>query len=155
MSEGEIFHSRAKGVTVRVTNKGVAIDEVTYPFMKSAAVFSRAEEPSRVGPLLVTAVGVSFCIERILEASPGGAILAGAVAAVGAFCLWENKPVYCIDLATICADHAPVLRGSENWINAIANAINEAIANQTAEITLPEVPFIAEPEVAAPLIQLP
>lgn len=155
MSEGEIFRSRTKGVTVTVTNKGVTIDDITYPFMKSAVVFSRAEEPSRIGPLLVTAVGVSFCIEKIWEASPVSAIFAGAVAAVGVFCLKESKPVHCIDLAAVCADHAPILRGSENWINAIANAINEAIANETADIHLPEMPFITEPEAAAPLIQFP
>lgn len=155
MSEGEIFYSHAKGVTVKVTNKGVTIDDVTYPFMKSAAVFSLVETPSRIGPLLVTAVGISFCVESIVEGSPGTAVLAGAVAAVGAFCLMECKPIYCVDLAAVCADHAPILRGGEKWIDAIANAINEAVANQTDQVNIPELPFVAEPEAAAPFIQQP
>jgi hypothetical protein len=154
MPEGEIFHSRAKGVTVRVTNKGVTIDDVTYPFMKSAAVFSQVETPSRIGPLLVTAVGVIFCVERSMEAALGTAILAGAVAAVGVICLKECKPIYCIDLAAVCSDHAPVLRGGEKWIGAIANAINEAIANQTENRNVPEMPFLVEPEAPAPSIQI-
>lgn len=153
MPEGEMFYSRAKGVSVRVTTKGVTIDDLTYPFMKSAAMFPRVETPSKIGPLVITAVGLSFCIESIIEASPGTAILAGAVAAVGMFCLKESKPVYSVDLATVCSDHAPVLRGSETWITAIANAINEAIANQTQDVNIPEMPLVVEPETAAPFIQ--
>lgn len=153
MSEGEMFYSRAKGVSVRVTTTGVTIDDVTYPFMKSAAMFPRVETPSKIGPLVITAVGVSFCIESIIEASPGTAVLAGAVAALGMFCLKESKPVYSVDLAAVCSDHAPVLRGSETWITAIANAINEAIANQTQDANVPEMPLVVEPETAAPFIQ--
>lgn len=153
MSQGEIFFSRAKGVSVRVTNHGVAIDDVKYPFMKSAAVFSRVEQPSRIGPLFVTAIGASFCIESIIEASAGTALLAGAVAAVGLICLKESKPVYSIDLATVCTDHAPVLRGGEKWIAAIVNAINEAMAGETEVVPIPEVPFLVDSEAAAPLVR--
>jgi hypothetical protein len=152
MSEGEVFNFRAKGITVKITSEAVVIDNVAYPFMKPAAVFVRVEQPSRVGPLLVMGVGVSFFIERILEASPTAAIPAGFVAVVGAIWFKECKRVYCLDLAAVCNDRAPILRGSENWIAAVANAINEVMTRRTEALDAPEPPLPGESEASAPFL---
>lgn len=152
MSEGEVFYSHAKGITVKVTPEAVAIDNVAYPFIKSSAVFVRAEQPSRVGPLLVIGVGVSFFIERILQASSTAAIPAGLVAVVGAIWFKECKPVYCLDLVAVCNDHAPILRGSENWISAVANAINEVMARRTEALDASAAPLPGESEATAPFL---
>jgi hypothetical protein len=155
MSEGDVFCSRTKGITVRVTREGVTIDNVVYPFLKPAAVFARVEHPSRVGPLLVMGVGVSFFIDRILQASLGAAVPAGFVAIVGAVWFKECKPVYCVDLAAVCADHAPILRGAEEWITAIAKAINEVIADQEETQATLAGPFLGESEATERFIQHP
>ncbi len=129
MPEEAVFYSDARGL--RVTERGVTLDNITYAFTNFTSIASRVERPSRVGPLLVIGVGVSFFVEEITRPSFGLVILAGVVVAVGVFWLVECKPVYSVDLSAVSGESAPILRGSEEWTTAVATAINEAIARRT------------------------
>lgn len=125
MSQEVILYSDQRGV--RVTGHSVTVDHIAYPLANLTYVAARVERPSRIGPFLIIAVGLSFLAERIAQRSFGVAILAVIVAAMGAILLKECKPLYRIDLSVVAGERAPVLRGSEGRITAIANAINEAI----------------------------
>ncbi|MFZ0335804.1 MAG: DUF6232 family protein [Candidatus Acidiferrales bacterium] len=147
MSEGAVFYSDAKGI--RVTDRGVTLDNMTYAFTNFASIASRVERPSRVGPLLVIAVGVAFFVEGITGHSFGLAILAAIVVAVGGFWFKECKPVYSLDLSAVSGERAPILRGSEEWTTAVAMAINEAIARRTEPLGASAGQFAPSPEVSA------
>lgn len=133
MSEEALFYSDAMGV--RVTDNGVTLDGISYPLANAAFVAARVERPSRVGPLLCIAIGVSFLAERIAQASPGGAILPCVVVVVGMIWFRECRPVHCLDLSNAFGESAPVLRGAEDRITSIANAINNAIAHRTGTLS--------------------
>ncbi|HEV2422311.1 MAG TPA: DUF6232 family protein [Candidatus Acidoferrales bacterium] len=126
MFEDVILYSDRRGI--RVTGGSITFDNIRYPLANLAYVATRVEQPSRFGPFLVIAVGLSFLAVRIAQRSIGIAILAGIVAGIGVFLLMESKPVYSIDLSVVAGERAPVVRGSKERITAIANAINEAIA---------------------------
>jgi hypothetical protein len=147
MSEGAIFYSDTKGI--RVTDRGVTFDNITYAFQNFTSIASSIERPSRVGPLLVIAVGASFFAEGVTRPSFGLAILAAIVTAVGVFWLTECKPVYSLDLSVVSGERAPILRGSEQWTTAVAMAINEAVARRTEPLGDSARPFVQNPEVSA------
>jgi hypothetical protein len=147
MSEGAIFYSDTKGI--RVTDRGVTLDNITYAFQNFTSIASSIERPSRVGPLLVIAVGASFFVEGITRPSFDVAVLAAIVTAVGAFWFKESKPVYSLDLSIVSGERAPILRGSEEWTTAVAVAINEAIARRTDPLGASPGQFVHSAEVSA------
>lgn len=140
------FYSDRRGV--RVTCNSVTIENTAYPLANLTHVVTRVERPSRIGPFLVTGVGLSFLAERIAQRSFGVAILAGIVAGIGVFLLKEYKPVYSLDLSSVTGERALVVRGSEKRITAIAKAINEAVTGRVRANSAP-LSFIRDSEAPA------
>jgi len=146
MSGDAVLYSDDRGI--KVTGNTVTVDHIAYPIANLTYVAARVERPSRIGPFLVTAVGVTFFIERIVERSLGVAILAGIVAGMGLFLLKECKPVYCIDLSVVVGRGAPVVRGAEERIAAISKAINETITRRLSALNAASAPFEGDSEVS-------
>lgn len=144
MFEDVTLYSDRRGT--RVTDNSITVDNTRYPLANLTYVVVRVAQPSRVGPFVVIAVGLSFLAERMVQRSFGIAILAGIVASIGVFLLKECKPVYSVDLSVVAGEGAPIVRGGEERITAIANAINEAVAVRLAPENGATVPFLRDSE---------
>lgn len=140
-------YSDARGL--RVAANGVTLSNVAYPLASIASVSTHVEQPGRIGPLVVIAIGVWFFVEEIAQASLRVAVLAASVAAVGVFWFRECKPVHYLDLLLVSGERVFVAHGSERRINAIAKAINEAIALRTETPNVSSAPLLNDEQPAA------
>ncbi|HKF52505.1 MAG TPA: DUF6232 family protein [Candidatus Acidoferrales bacterium] len=144
MSGDAVFYSDERGI--KVAGSSVTVDNIAYPIANLTYVAARVERPSRIVPFFVIAVGFSLLVEKMAQRSFGVAMLAGIVAGMGVFLLRESKPVHCIDLAAVAGKGAPVVRGTEERITAIAKAINETIVHRLSAPDVASLPFEGDSE---------
>lgn len=129
-----------------MTSNSITVDSAAYPFANLTYVAVGVEQPSRLGPFLIIAVGLLSLAERTAQRSFGIAIFAAIVTGIGVFLLTECKPVYSIHLSVVAGERAPVVRGSRERITAIAKAINEAIVHRLTALDGATPPFLHDSE---------
>lgn len=132
MAEETSFYSDESGV--RVTDKRVIIRNTTYSLANITSVSTRIENPSRMGPVLVIAVGGIFLLEGLSVHSTGGAAAALGVGAaavlIGYFWYRGCKPIWHLRIGSASGESTPLSSIKQEWIQGIARAINEAIIHR-------------------------
>jgi hypothetical protein len=78
MAEETSYYSDQNGV--RVTDKRVIIGSTTYSMANITSVSTKVEHPSKIGPILIIAIGVLFVMTSLAGRSFGGVLVAGVFA---------------------------------------------------------------------------
>jgi hypothetical protein len=128
MAEETSYYSDQNGV--RVTDKRVIIGSTTYSMANITSVSTKVEHPSKIGPILIIAIGVLFVMTSLAGRSVGGVLVAGIFIALGYFWFRGVKPIWHLRIASASGENTPLQSVNQQWIASVAQAINEAIIHR-------------------------
>jgi hypothetical protein len=124
--QGEVsFYADQSGV--RVTDKRVIIGNKTYSMANISSVSTKVEKPSLFGPILFIAIGILLFFGGLSQRSAGAGIVGAIIAALGYFWYRGSKPMSHLRIASSSGESTPLKSINQQWINGIAQAINEAM----------------------------
>ncbi len=128
MAEETTYYSDQSGV--RVTDKRVIVNNVTYAMANITSVSTTVEKPGLKGPILFMVIGAFFLLAGLSNNSGGEAIFGGIVAAIGYFWFRGCKPIWHLRIASASGETTPLKSVNQQWIERIVQAINEAMIHR-------------------------
>jgi hypothetical protein len=124
MSDEKTFYSDETGV--RVTSARLIIENTTYAMANVASVRSAVEDPNRLGPVILIALGV---LGVAAEISDRGAALVFGIVLLGGGIAWlvTQKPTYHVRISSSSGEADALSSRRKDYIDRVVQAINEAI----------------------------
>ncbi|SRR6266568_3078123 len=128
MADETSYYSDQNGV--RVTDKRVVIGSTTYSMANITSVSTKIEHPSKMGPILIMAIGAFVALIGLANKAFGGVLVGGIFGALGYFWSRGIKPIWHLRIASASGENTPLQSINQQWIASIAQAINEAIIHR-------------------------
>lgn len=129
MADETTYYSDQAGV--RVTDKRVIVNSVTYAMSNITSVETRVEKPSFSGPILFWLIGAALFLGGLSERR-AAFVIAGAIFSVlGYFWFRGCKPLWHLRIASASGESTPLKSINRQWIENIARAINEAMIQRS------------------------
>jgi hypothetical protein len=123
--EETTFYSDDGGV--RVTSARLVIGPTTYAMLNVTSVMRAEERPSRVGPVLMSVVGVMFFLVGLSGAEHGGAVFGVVLLAVGVLWWRGQRTKYHLRISSASGEANAVTDFNRQRIDNIIQGVNEAI----------------------------
>lgn len=123
--EESTFYTDDQGV--RVTSTRLIVGSTTYAMGNITSVSRTIQEPSRMGPTVVGAIGIGFFIWAASESQ--AALVFYGVVSLGLAALWwkGQKTLYGLRIASSSGESTPISSIHKERIEKIVQAVNEAI----------------------------
>lgn len=129
MAEETSFYSDQQGI--RVTDKRVIIRNVTYALPNITSVSTEVDKPNLAGPILLIAIGAA-CVLGFFENTQNGFLILVGICFIVLGGIWYRgcKPTWHLKISSASGESTPLQSVNEQWINAVARAINEAMIHR-------------------------
>lgn len=111
---------------VKVTNARFVTGGQTYAMSNVTSVKTFEKKPSRVGGLVIIALGVAVMVPMTSQSIAVGAV----IAAGGIFYMLKQKTLYHIMLSTSAGETSALNTHEKEYLSQVVGALNEAIVQR-------------------------
>jgi len=119
------FYSDNNGV--RVTSARLIIGSTTYAMLNITSVMRAEEHPSRVGPLVLVALGILFTLGGLSGTEYGAAVFGVFTLAIGVVWWKAQKTKYHLRISSASGEANAVTDYDKQRLDSIIQGVNEAI----------------------------
>jgi Family of unknown function (DUF6232) len=114
--------------TIKVTTARLMVNGTTYAMSGVTSVGTRVKRPSKIGPLIMTGLGVVLLLKGFSPSVDAGTISWGvAIAFGGVVWLTGMRSTYTVHIATASGDKEAYESKNHAFVRKIITAMNEAI----------------------------